>query len=259
MNHTNRFHEWTAIVTGASSGIGKATAMALAREGARVALIARRENLLSEVAEAIRGQGGEAVSIAADLMDGNARAQAVARAVDALGGVDLLVNAAGVIRFGTLENTALDAWQDMFELNVAAVFHMMQLALPHLRKRPGSVVNVSSVTGIRSFPGVLSYCASKAALDQLTRCAALELAAEGVRVNAVNPGVVVSELHRAGGLDEQRYQAFLDHSRTTHPMGRVGQAEEIASLILFLAGPESGWITGTTMPIDGGRHLTCAR
>lgn len=254
-----RFESWTAIVTGASSGIGRATAIAMAREGARVALVARREEALAQVAETIAAHGGEVLIAPADLMDSAAREQVVARTVEKFGGVDALVNAAGVIRFGTIENTSLTAWRDMFELNVAAVFHLMQLALPHLTRRPGSVVNVSSVTGLRSFPGVISYCSSKSAVDQLTRCAALELAEKGVRVNAVNPGVVVSELHRAGGLDEQKYAGFLEHSKTTHPMGRVGQPDEIAALIMFLASPESGWITGTTTAIDGGRHLTCAR
>jgi NAD(P)-dependent dehydrogenase (short-subunit alcohol dehydrogenase family) len=106
---------------------------------------------------------------------------------------------------------------------------------------------------------VLAYSVSKAAVDQLTRCAALELAASGVRVNAVNPGVVVTGLHRTAGLDDGRYAAFLEHSRTTHPLGRVGTPDEVADLILFLASDAAAWITGATMPVDGGRHLTCAR
>ena len=119
--------------------------------------------------------------------------------------------------------------------------------------------NVSSVTGIRAFPGILSYCTSKAAVDQLTHCVALEVADKGVRVNAVNPGVVVTHLHRSGGMDEEAYAAFLEHSKTTHPMGRVGQAEEVADLVYFLASPKAGWITGISCPIDGGRSQTCAR
>lgn len=100
---------------------------------------------------------------------------------------------------------------------------------------------------------------SKAAVDQLTRCAALELASKGVRINAVNPGVVVTNLHRAGGMDEEAYSRFLDRSKETHPLGRVGQAEEVAELILFLASSKAGWITGGTYSIDGGRAQTCAR
>jgi NAD(P)-dependent dehydrogenase (short-subunit alcohol dehydrogenase family) len=100
---------------------------------------------------------------------------------------------------------------------------------------------------------------SKAAVDQLTRCAALDLAPRGVRVNAVNPGVVVTNLHRRGGMDETRYAAFLERAATTHPLGRLGTAEEISDLIAFLLSPASGWITGETIAIDGGRHLTCLR
>jgi NAD(P)-dependent dehydrogenase (short-subunit alcohol dehydrogenase family) len=106
---------------------------------------------------------------------------------------------------------------------------------------------------------VLSYCVSKAALDHLTRCAALELAPKRVRVNAVQPGVVVTNLHRRSGMEERQYAAFLERAKETHPLGRPGDASEIADLILFLASPRAGWITGETIAIDGGRHLTCAR
>ena len=107
--------------------------------------------------------------------------------------------------------------------------------------------------------GVLAYNVSKSGVDQLTRCVALELASAGVRVNAVNPGVTVTNLHRRSGMDESRYAAFLERSKETHPLGRPGQPQEVASLILFLASDRAGWMTGETIPIDGGRHLTCAR
>ena len=254
-----RFEKQVALVTGASSGIGKATALGFAREGARVALLARREEILKELVSAIEAQGGEAVAVAGDVTQLEDRVRAIDDTVSAFGGLDVLVNAAGIIGFGTIENTTLEAWQEMFDINVVSVFHLTQLALPHLKARKGNVVIVSSVTGPRSFPGVLAYCASKSAVDQLTRCAALELADQGIRVNAINPGVVVSNLHRAGGLDEDKYGAFLEHSKTTHPLGRVGNPEEVSDLILFLASNDAGWITGATVPIDGGRNLTCAR
>jgi NAD(P)-dependent dehydrogenase (short-subunit alcohol dehydrogenase family) len=135
----------------------------------------------------------------------------------------------------------------------------MRAAAPALTASKGSVVNVSSVTGLRAFPGVLAYCVSKAGLDQLTRCAALEMAPHGVRVNAVNPGVTISNLHRRSGMNEDAYVAFLERSKQTHPLGRAGEPEEIADLIWFLASDRAGWITGETISIDGGRHLTCAR
>jgi NAD(P)-dependent dehydrogenase (short-subunit alcohol dehydrogenase family) len=140
-----------------------------------------------------------------------------------------------------------------------SVFHLTKLAVPYLEKSRGNVVNVSSVTGPRSFPGVLAYCVSKAGVDQLTRCAALELASKGIRINAVNPGVVVTGLHRSGGMSEEAYAAFVEHSKTTHPLGRTGEPREIADLIYFLASDRAGWITGATVSIDGGRALTCAR
>jgi NAD(P)-dependent dehydrogenase (short-subunit alcohol dehydrogenase family) len=254
-----RHADKVALVTGATSGIGRATALLLAAEGARVALVGRRGEVLDEVRQTIEATGGQALALPADVGEASARESLVRATLDAFEGIDLLVNAAGVIAFGTIENTELPAWQSMFELNVTAVFHLMQLCTPSLKARKGAIVNVSSVTGIRSFPGVLAYCSSKAAVDQLTRCAALELAGAGVRVNAVCPGVVVSGLHRTGGLDEERYAGFLEHSKTTHPLGRVGQPEEVAALISFLGSAEAGWITGATLPIDGGRHLTCAR
>jgi NAD(P)-dependent dehydrogenase (short-subunit alcohol dehydrogenase family) len=254
-----RFAGKIAVVTGASSGIGKATAEAFGREGARVALVARRKEALAELASSIEADGGTALVIAGDVTKEDDRAGIVEAVASKWGGIDVLVNGAGIIAFGTIEHTTTEAWQEMFDINVVAVYRLTQLALPHLIPRKGNVVIVSSVTGLRSFPGVVAYCASKAAVDQLARCAALELAPKGVRVNAVNPGVVVTNLHREGGLNEEAYQAFLEHSKTTHPLGRVGRPEELADLILFLASDNAGWITGTTVPIDGGRALTCAR
>jgi NAD(P)-dependent dehydrogenase (short-subunit alcohol dehydrogenase family) len=248
-----------ALVTGATSGIGRATALRFAEEGARVALVARSAEGLKEVAGEIKSNGGEAVEISADVMNESDARRAVAETVERFGGLDVLVNAAGIISNGTVENTALADWDAMMNVNLRSVFYLMQLSAPHLEKRPGSVVNVSSVTGLRAFPGVLAYCVSKAGVDQLTRCAALELAPKGVRVNAVNPGVVVTEIHRRGGMNEENYAAFLERSKTTHPIGRVGTPEEVAELILYLASDRAAWITGATYSIDGGRAQTCAR
>lgn len=248
-----------ALVTGATSGIGQACAIAFAEAGAKVVCVGRKTDALKEVEQKIRAAGSEALTIAADLAHEQEAERVVQQAVAGFGGLDVLVNAAGHISTGTVENTSLQAWDDMMNVNVRAVFQLMQKALPSLIERRGNVVNVSSVTGLRSFPGVLAYCVSKAALDQLTRCTALELAAKGVRVNAVNPGVVVTEIHKRGGMSEDAYAAFLEHSKTTHPLGRVGRPEEIASLILYLASEQASWITGATYSIDGGRALTCAR
>src|ERR1041385_6834613 len=254
-----QFENKVAFVTGATSGIGQACALSFARAGARVVCVGRKEDALKELEQTIRETGSEALTIRADLAREDDADRAVQHAVRVFGGIDVLVNAAGHISSGTVEDTSLEAWGDMMNVNVRASFVLMQKALPSLIERRGNVVNISSVTGLRAFPGVLAYCVSKAALDQLTRCASLELAAKGVRVNAVNPGVVVTQIHKRGGMNDEAYAAFLEHSKTTHPLGRTGRPEEIADLVLFLASDKASWITGATYSIDGGRSQTCAR
>jgi NAD(P)-dependent dehydrogenase (short-subunit alcohol dehydrogenase family) len=247
-----------ALVTGASSGIGRAAAVGLAGAGARVALVSRDRARLDELAASLGGPEVAAV-IPADLTDRAARARVVPQCIERFTRLDVLVNSAGVIGAGTLENTEPAAWQAMLEINLHATVELMRAALPHLEASRGSVVNLSSVAGLRAFPGIVAYAVSKAAVEQLTRCAALELGPRGVRVNAVSPGVVVTELHRRAYMDEPTYAAFLEHSKETHPLGRVGQAEEVADAILFLASPRAAWITGVCLPVDGGRSQTCLR
>jgi len=242
-----------AIVTGATSGIGMAAARKLAEQGAKVAAAGRRKDVLAGVAS------NNIRTYTVDLLDEKGTATFVQNVLNDFGGIDVLVNAAGIIASGTIENTTLADYDLMMNINVRSLFQLTQLALPSIIERKGNIVNVSSVTGLRSFPGVLAYCVSKAAVDQLTRCAALELAPKGVRVNAVNPGVARTNLHRNSGMTEDAYAAFVERSKTTHPMGRIGEPEEIADLILFLASSKAGWITGVTYSIDGGRAQTCAR
>lgn len=249
----------TLLVTGATSGIGKATALRFAEAGANVAAVGRNEPALTELRAELKERHAQFVTIQADLAEPDSAKAAVTKTIEQFGGIDVLVNAAGHISSGTIETTSLEAWDAMLNINLRSVFLIMQRALPSLIERKGNIVNVSSVTGLRAFPGVLAYCVSKAGLDQLTRCAALELASKGVRVNGVNPGVVVTEIHKRGGMSDKDYEAFLNHSKTTHPLGRVGEAREIAELILFLASDKAAWITGSTYSIDGGRAQTCAR
>jgi len=251
------FAEKVLLVTGATSGIGKATALRAAERGGKVALVARREHDLRALAAPFGP--ARVLPIAADLTREADRARVVARTIEEFGGIDILVNAAGIIGNGTIENTTLEAWDMMMDINLRSLFRLTQLALPSIIARRGNIVNVSSVTGVRSFPNVLAYCVSKAGVDQLTHCAALELGPKGVRVNAVDPGVVQTNLHRVSGMGEEAYGKFLEHSKTTHPIGRIGKPEEVAELILFLASDRAGWITGASYSIDGGRAQTCAR
>jgi NAD(P)-dependent dehydrogenase (short-subunit alcohol dehydrogenase family) len=254
----DEFSGRVALVTGASSGIGRATAVRLAHDGAQVCLVARDRARLEALA---RELGGEAVAFAhaADLTRSEKRAGVVPACVERFGRLDALVNAAGVIGTGTVAEADREAWDQMLEINLHATVELMRAAIPHLEKTRGCIVNLSSVAGLRAFPGITPYAVSKAAVDQLTHCAALELGARGIRVNAVDPGVVITELHRRGYMDEKAYAAFLEHSKGTHPLGRVGQAEEVADAIAFLASPRAAWITGVSLPVDGGRSQTCLR
>ena len=254
-----QFTNQAALITGATSGIGEATAKRLAASGAKIFITGRKEDVLKEISTKIEKDGVPCRFFAGNLANDQFRTDLIDRAVAEYGRLDILVNAAGIIGSGTIENTTLKDYDEMLDINLRTMFHLIQLALPHLKKVEGNIVNVGSVTGLRAFPGVFAYCISKAGVDQLTRVAALELAESGVRVNAVNPGVVETNLHRRAGMDETSYRNFLDHSKTTHPLGRVGQPQEIADLITFLSSRHAGWITGETISIDGGRHQTCAR
>ena len=255
MSHAGK----VAIVTGASSGIGRATALALAEAGASVVAVGRDKSTLEPVVAELGHTGTHAIAVVADLIAEDAPDAIVSAAVARFGAIDVLVNAAGIIGFGTTDQTSDAQWDAMMALNLRAPFRVMRAAFPHLKERRGAVVNVSSVNGRRVFPNLAAYNTSKGALDHLTRCAAIDWAPHGVRVNGVNPGVTITNLHRRAGLTEEAYSAFLVRSKETHPLGRPGEATEIAALILFLASDQSQWITGETIAIDGGRHLTCAR
>ena len=252
-------HEKVCLVTGASSGIGRATALLLAENGARVVAVGRSEKELNALRDEAQGYEGTLKIQLADVLEATQIEKIVNNTVEAFGQIDVLVNAAGIILNGSIETTTLDDWDKMMNVNLRAVFSVTQKCLPHLEKTKGNIVNVSSVAGTRAFPNVLAYCVSKAAVDQMTRCAALELAPKGIRVNAVNPGVVVTSLHKRGGMGDEAYENFLENSKKSHPLGRVGEPREIAELICYLASAKASWITGATYAIDGGRAQTCAR
>lgn len=249
----------TILITGASSGIGRASALLFAENGWNVAAVGRNEVELNRVREEIQAKNGSINIYLADLRQESDTEKVVGETADNFGRIDALLNAAGIILNGTIENTLLKDWDEMMNINLRVVFNTMQKCVPHLEATKGNIVNVSSVSGICSFPNVLAYCVSKAAVDQLTRCSALELAPKGIRVNAVNPGVVVTNLHKRGGMAFEDYEIFLENSKKTHPLGRTGTPEEVADLIYFLASEKAGWITGATYEIDGGRAQTCAR
>lgn len=248
-----------AIISGASSGIGRATAFQFAQKGSTVVALGRNEKELVVLRDSIVSKKGSIKIHLADITEISQLERMVSETIQNYGQIDVLVNAAGIIRNGTIENTTLDDWDKVMNVNLRSMLILTQMCIPYLELTKGNVVNVSSVAGTRAFPNVLAYCISKAATDQLTRCSALELAPKGIRVNAVNPGVVVTNLHKRSGMEEEDYNKFLEHSKETHPIGRVGTPQEVAELIYFLASEKASWITGATYEIDGGRAQTCAR
>lgn len=258
MDDRIRFKSKVILVTGASSGIGRACARLLAREGAKVVLAGRRRDRLDEVAAECTAAGAEACVVTGDVREESVCAHWVEAALERFGGLDGLVNAAGVIGNGALWDTDAAEWDRVMDSNAKSLYLMTRAAAAALKARKGSVVNIGSVAGNRPYAGLMAYCVSKAAVEMITRCAALDFAPHGVRVNAVSPGVVVTELHTVTQAVAD-YAAFLERCKSTHPIGRVGQPEEVAALVAFLLSDESGWTTGACVAIDGGRALASAR
>ena len=244
-----RLSNRVALITGGNRGIGLATAKLFAKEGARVVLFARDQAKGESEAKSI----DNANFIQGDVTKVEDCRRAVDESIKTFGGVDVLVNCAGVIyRNRTVEQTTEDEWDATFDVNVKGTFLMCKHAMPALRKRNGCVVNLSSYVGMVGFRGASAYAASKAAIINLTRSMALDHAREGVRVNAVCPGSVDTEMiHTAwknfGDVEEaQRLWA------EKHPLGRIAQPDEVAQAILFLASDEASFITGTALAVDGG-------
>merc|ERR1712150_174930 len=247
----------TAIITGASSGIGAATAVLFSKLGASLSLVGRNQANLE--ATAAKCEGAPTLLVQAELTNEKDCEKIINETVAKFGKLDILVNNAGVLEMGNIENTTMEQYDRVMNVNVRSIYQLTMLATPELIKTKGNIVNISSVNGIRSFPGVLAYNVSKAALDQFTRCVALELAPKNVRVNCVNPGVIITELQKRGGLNDEAYSKFLERSKETHALGRPGNVDEVAEAISFLASDNASFTTGCNLPVDGGRHAMCPR
>ncbi len=258
MSERARFTGKAVLVTGASSGIGRACARALVAEGAEVAIAGRRRDRLEALASEWGADGRSPLLLVGDVRDEATCAEWAKLTEARFGGLDGLVHAAGVLGNGAVDSTPIAEWDRIMDSNVRSIFLLTRVVSELLKRRRGAIVNLSSVTGLRPYANLAAYCVSKAAVDMYTRCAALDFAPHGVRVNAVNPGVVVTELHTVTHAVAD-YEAFLERARSTHPLGRVGTPEDIAGAVLYLLSDEAGWVTGECLSIDGGRALTSLR
>lgn len=249
------FNGKVILITGASSGIGAGTAEHLSKQGASLALVGRNVNNLSEVIK----KCGKApiLSIVADV---NTDAKKIIdQTIEHFGRLDVLVNNAGVGAKSSIESTSMEPYDYIMTTNLRSVYELTTYAVPHLIATKGNIVNVSSTAGLRAFPVVLTYCMSKAALDQFTKCVSLELAPKGVRVNSVNPAVIKTNFHKNMGFDEEEYNLYLENCKKSHALGRVGEVFEVAEAIAFLASDAASFITGTLLPVDGGKINMCPR
>ncbi|MCU0495474.1 MAG: SDR family oxidoreductase [Chloroflexaceae bacterium] len=249
------FHNKVAIVTGGASGIGRACALALARDGAAVVVADKDGPTTRALVEGMRSWGGRAIACVADVTVEQDAARIANETVAAFDGIDILVNNAGIQPQGTVETTSLETWNATLAVNLTGIYLVSHYVIPEMRRRGGgSIVNVSSIHGLVTAPNMAAYAASKGGVIALSRTMALDFASEGIRVNCVCPGVVdtpmlreAARLASAGRSDET-----LKQWQHMQPLGRLGTPEEVAEMIVFLASPRASFITGSVYSVDGG-------
>jgi NAD(P)-dependent dehydrogenase (short-subunit alcohol dehydrogenase family) len=247
-----------ALITGAGTGIGKGIAEAFAAAGARVVLTGRREGKIEDAVTALRENGADAHAVSGDVSKREDARRMVDATVEALGGLDVLVNNAGIARFGELDDTSDENIDAIVDIDLKGPLHLCKAALPHLRKREegdeAAILNISTSATLMAVKAFSVYSAAKAGLNMLTQCLALDLGVARIRVNAILPGVVETPLFQTV-MPKAAVRKTLEDFAPRHPLGRVGRPEDIAQAAVFLCSPAASWITGALIPVDGGLSL----
>jgi NAD(P)-dependent dehydrogenase (short-subunit alcohol dehydrogenase family) len=251
---STRFQDRTVLVTGAGSGIGRAVALAFAAEGAQVVVAGRRREPLDDTAALIEEAGGKALALTADVSRAADVQAVVSAAVDHFGSLDVAVNNAGVFRGGQpLADLSESDWTEQLDINVTGVFHALQAEVRQMRSQPsgGAIVNIASIFGVHArHPGATAYAATKAAVSVLTRGAALDHIGDGVRINAVSPGPVETQMSLLPGETEAGRAERMENSV---PLGRASATAEIAAAVLYLASDDASSVVGTDLVVDSGK------
>ena len=251
-----------ALVTGGDSGIGKGIAKQLGIDGADVYIFGRSQRKLQKAVKEFRKEGLGIKAVKGNVSSLEDGKKALSHIISKSGKLNILVNSAGIISQGGILDGKTRDWEKTLQINLHGVYLFTKIMIPELIKNKGNcIVNISSVCSKRVAPTLLAYSVSKAALDMFSKCLALELAPYLVRVNTVNPGMVISDLHATGGIvkSKEEYSIFLKKMKKLHPLGRIGTPKDIANLVSFLISDEASWITGASICIDGGRALLWPR
>lgn len=240
------------LITGASSGIGAGSARHFASLGANVAIVARTEKTLNEVAEEIKKSGGPtSLPITADVTKDAERI--ISETIEKFGRLDVLVNNVGVVVQSKVPEMDLFEFDRVLDTNVRSIINLTQLSVPYLEKTKGNVVIVSSIAGFNPQPNLTTYCISKAALNQFVKCASIDLASKGIRVNAINPGIIRTPIHATFLSSPEHADQFMAKFAKAYPIGRIGEVSDTSAVIAFLADNKlTSFLTGLLLPVDGG-------